>query len=116
MRLVIAMSIIFLLFCSGFFYLYYRANEAEQAQAQETMCRISMVNFTDSLASAIEKRFLLAQAQLLLFADNLLELSGQHTKGHVVQHILQIRGIATFVMRPSIKNKRMSQLKGYAHP
>ena len=77
-KTVIAMSIIFLLFCSGFFYLYYRANEAEQAQAQETMCRISMVNFTDSLASAIEKRFLLAQAQLLLFADNLLELSGQH--------------------------------------
>lgn len=68
-----AAGLVFLLFCLGLFYQSYSASRAERFHAEEAARRVTMTAYTDLLANAVERRFLLAQAQLLLFADNLIE-------------------------------------------
>ena len=55
------------------FYSYYRASEQEQLRSRALAQHLKFQSYTDQLAAAVEKKFLLAQAQLLLFADNLIE-------------------------------------------
>lgn len=62
------------LFFSGWlFLLYFHANQREQERTLNLMQRLKFQSYNDGLAIAVEKNFLLAQAQLLLFADNLIE-------------------------------------------
>ena len=64
---------IVLFFCGWLFLVYYRANLREQERTRNLMQRLKFQSYNDGLAIAVEKNFLLAQAQLLLFADNLIE-------------------------------------------
>ncbi len=73
MKTVLAAGFIFLMFCFGLFYLYYSASRAERLHAEEMTRRVTMTAYTDILSNAVEKRLLFSQAQLLLFADNLIE-------------------------------------------
>lgn len=73
MKTVLVAGAVFLLFCLGLFYLSYSASRAEQLHAEEAARRVTMTAYTDLLANSVERRFLLSQAQLLLFADNLIE-------------------------------------------
>ena len=73
MKTVLITGGIFLILCGGLFSSYYRANRAEQRHSTDTMRRLTLQAYTDYLATSLEKRFLTTQAQLLLFADNLLE-------------------------------------------
>lgn len=73
MKTVLITGAIFLLLCGGLFLSYYRANRAERLHSVNTMRRLTLQAYTDYLATSLEKRFLTTQAQLLLFADNLLE-------------------------------------------
>ena len=73
MKTVLITGGIFLLLSAGLFFSYYRANRAEQRHSADTMRRLTLQTYTDYLATNLEKRFLTTQAQLLLFADNLLE-------------------------------------------
>lgn len=73
MKTVLIAGSVFALLCAGMFYSYYRANRSEKLNTANTMRRLKLQAYTDMLSTAVEKRFLLSQAQLLLFADNLLE-------------------------------------------
>ncbi len=73
MKTVFTAGGIFLLLCGMLFYSYYRANVIEQQKTTMMMQRLRLQAYTSNLAAAVEKNFLAAQAQLLLFADNLIE-------------------------------------------
>ena len=73
MKTLLIAGSLFLLLCGGWFYSYYRANAAEKHHSADMMRRLKLQAYTDILANNVEKRFLMTQAQLLLFADNLLE-------------------------------------------
>ena len=64
---------IVLFFCGWLFLLYFHANLREQERTRDLMQRLKFQSYNDGIGIAVEKNFLLAQAQLLLFADNLIE-------------------------------------------
>lgn len=70
---ILAAAGIVLFFCGWLFLLYFHANEREQERTRNLMQRLKFQSYNDGLAIAVEKNVLLAQAQLLLFADNLIE-------------------------------------------
>lgn len=55
------------------FYSYYQHSEQEQLTGRIITQQLRLQSITDRQATTVEKHFLLAQAQLLLFADNLIE-------------------------------------------
>ena len=74
LRALLITMAIFCALAGSSFYSYYRANRIEQQRNGDLLRQLRLQAYTDTLAVAIEKRFLLCQAQLLLFADNLQEL------------------------------------------
>lgn len=72
-RTLLIAGTLFALLCGWGVYVRYEANRRELLREQETMRRLRLQSYTDMLATALEKNFLLSQAQLLLFADNLIE-------------------------------------------
>ncbi|MDR0932485.1 MAG: protein kinase, partial [Victivallales bacterium] len=71
--ILITGAIIFV--CSWLFLFYYDANLKEQKRTANLMMRLKFQSYTDNMAKAVEKNFLLGQAQLLMFADNLIDES-----------------------------------------
>lgn len=72
-KTILAAGGVCLFFCIWLFLVYYNASLREKERTENLMLRLKFQSYTDGLAIAVEKNFLLAQAQLLLFADNLIE-------------------------------------------
>ena len=70
---ILITGLLFALLCGELFYSYYRANRDNELRAVNTMRRLRLQGYTDILATAVGRNILQIQAQLLIFADNLIE-------------------------------------------
>ena len=70
---ILITGLLFALLCGELFYSYYRTNRDNELRTVNTMRRLKLQGYTDILATAVEKNILQSQAQLLIFADNLIE-------------------------------------------
>ena len=70
---LLILGVLFTLLGLWLFHSYYRASEQDRQRTRALARHLRFQSYTDQLAAAVEKKFLLAQAQLLLFADNLIE-------------------------------------------
>ncbi len=70
---ILITGLLFALLCGELFYSYYRANRDNELRAVNTMRRLRLQGYTDILATAVGRNLLQTQAQLLIFADNLIE-------------------------------------------
>lgn len=70
---ILITGLLFALLCGELFYSYYRTNRNNELRTVNTMRRLKLQGYTDILATAVEKNILQSQAQLLIFADNLIE-------------------------------------------
>lgn len=72
-KTILIVGALFLALCGWLFLVYDRANRLEQERSTNVMHRLQLQSYTDDLATAVAHNFVLVQAQLLLFADNLIE-------------------------------------------
>ena len=72
-KTILITGALFLALCGWLFLVYDHANRIEQERSTNLMHRLQLQSYTDDLATAIAHNFVLVQAQLLLFADNLIE-------------------------------------------
>ena len=70
---ILITGLLFALLCGELFYSYYRANREQELRSANTMRRLRLQGYTDILATAVGRKILQIQAQLLIFADNLIE-------------------------------------------
>lgn len=72
-RTLLVLGALFAFLGGWLFYSYYRASEQERIHTRALTQQLRFQSYTDRQAAAVEKKFLLAQTQLLLFSDNLIE-------------------------------------------
>lgn len=72
-KTILITGALFLALCGWLFLLYDHANRLEQERSTNLTHRLQLQSYTDDLATAVAHNFVLVQAQLLLFADNLIE-------------------------------------------
>lgn len=72
-KTILIVGTLFLALCGWLFLVYDHANRLEQERSVNLTHRLQLQSYTDDLAAAVAHNFVLVQAQLLLFADNLIE-------------------------------------------
>ncbi len=70
--LLVSLGLVFLL-AGGWFTSSYAAMKKEQRHNMDILQRIRLQSYTNTLTTMVQNKLLMAQAQLLLFADNLMD-------------------------------------------
>ncbi len=75
----LVISMLFVILLAFLFVALYRTKSVEQRYTSRMAELVKFQSFTDSLAVMVEKNFLLAQTQLIMFADNLAEYTNSRS-------------------------------------